>query len=72
MNLGLRNKIIIVTGSTQGSGEKYTTYDTTYYSKDGKKVTGVTEEDTGKIQKEGSRRFVTHEDGRKQNHFMKG
>ena len=50
---------------SKGSGEKYTTYDTTYYSKDGKKVTGVTEEDTGKIQKEGSRRFVTHEDGRK-------
>ena len=50
---------------TIGKEGKYTTYDTTYYGKDGKKITGVTEEDTGKIQKEGNRRFVMHEDGRK-------
>jgi len=57
-----------VTYSKGGPGEKdgeYTTYDTTYYSKNGKKLTGITEEDTGKIQKEGNRRFVMHDDGRK-------
>ena len=56
---------------TVGVGGEHTTYETTYYNKDGKKVTGITEEDTGKIKKEGDieknriRRYVMHNDGRK-------
>jgi|14_taG_2_1085336.scaffolds.fasta_scaffold98206_3 hypothetical protein len=51
---------------TYSKDSEYTTYDTTYYSKGGEKLTGILEEDTGKIQKEdGGRRYVIHDDGRK-------
>ena len=51
---------------TIGKGGEYTTSETTYYTKAGKKLPKITEEDTGKIQKEDSgRRYVMHDDGRK-------
>tara|TARA_R100000152_G_C6696244_1_gene126713 strand:+ start:531 stop:764 length:234 start_codon:yes stop_codon:yes gene_type:complete len=51
---------------TIGKGGEYTTYKTTYYNKAGDKITGIIEENTGKIQKEDDgRRFVMHDDGRK-------
>tara|TARA_R110002012_G_scaffold321669_2_gene550582 strand:- start:1150 stop:1383 length:234 start_codon:yes stop_codon:yes gene_type:complete len=51
---------------SKGDGGKHTTYDTTYYSETGEKVSNVTEEDTGKVNKdENGRRFVMHNDGRK-------
>ena len=39
---------------TIGKGGEYTTSETTYYTKAGKKLPKITEEDTGKIQKKDS------------------